>query len=63
MQPYQQRVVEEKTELDNKLEKLGQFLEAETFSKLTEDEARRLNNQFVVMTNYSHILGERIAAF
>ena len=63
MQLHQQRVADEKTELDNKREKLTQFFGTEIFSKLPEDEALRLNKQVAIMADYSNILGERIAAF
>ena len=63
MEAFQQRVVEEKTELDAKREKLGQFIGSETFFALAEAERERLARQQVVMRDYSGILGERIAAF
>jgi hypothetical protein len=64
MQPHQQRVVDEKKELDEKLDKLKAFIEVNPiFKKLPEDERRRLNRQFDVMAEYSGILSQRIAAF
>jgi hypothetical protein len=63
MEPYQQRVVEEKTELDIKLEKLETFLNGDIFESIPEDESRRLVRQRLVMAEYSTILGERIANF
>ena len=63
MQPHQQRVVDEKTELDEKLKKLDAFGRTELFASLPADEQGRLNRQHSVMEKYSAILGERIAAF
>lgn len=63
MQPFQQRVVDEKTELDAKLDKLRPFLTSEMFKGLPFDEQRRMLKQSVLMEYYSEVLGERIAAF
>lgn len=63
MQPHQQRVVTEKQELDEKLEKLSAFLGTETFRGLDEAEQLRLIRQEERMGEYSDVLGERIAAF
>lgn len=64
MQPHQQRVVDEKTELDSKLTKLNQFIaENPLFQKLDDAERDRLFRQRTVMTHYSEILKQRIAAF
>ena len=62
--PHQQRVVDEKTELDEKLKKLTAFIDTNTvFENLPEDEKTRLVRQESCMSEYSKILGERIAAF
>lgn len=63
MKPYQQRVVEEKTELDIKLRALRLFIGGQTFEELPEDERARLNAQEHYMDQYSQVLGERIEAF
>jgi len=63
MEAYQQRVVEEKAALDEKIEKLGQFVGTERFCALPESEQVRMTRQLEVMREYSQILGERIAAF
>lgn len=63
MQPYQQRVVDEKTELDGRLEKLNAFLASEKREGLPADEAGRMVAQAEAMGTYSRILGERIAHF
>ena len=63
MQPHQQRVVEEKKELDEKRAKLLTFLASDTFRDLDEQEKIRLHRQLGVMGDYSMTLGERIRAF
>ena len=63
MQPHQERVVTEKTELDGKLDKLNLFFTTKIYADLPEDEQRRLDRQATIMTRYSEVLGERIAAF
>ena len=63
MAPHQQRVVDEKTELDAKREKLVAFGGTAIFASLPQEEQERLDRQASCMTEYSEILGERIAAF
>lgn len=63
MQPYQQRVIAEKQELDEKREKLGEFKNTIPFERLPWQEQERLNTQAHIMTMYSAVLGARIAAF
>lgn len=61
MEDYQQRVADEKAELDVKLEKLRTFLAKDM--EIASDELTRLKRQEEVMTEYSKILGERIESF
>lgn len=61
--PHQQRVVDEKTDLDEKLVKLNGFFETEMFGGLDEAEKELLIRQAGHMEAYSAVLGERIAAF
>ena len=61
--PHQQRVVDEKRELDDRREKLMAFFSTPIFHGLPESEQIRLERQAVAMRSYSEILGERIAAF
>ena len=64
LQPHQQRVVAEKTELDEKLSKLNAFMDGEQFRIICDsDECDRLVKQRHAMERYSNILGERISAF
>jgi len=62
-QPHEQRVFDEKAELDGRLMKLRSFLGSVIFSSLPELERLRLFRQAEVMAEYSRILAERIAAF
>ena len=61
--PHQQRVVDEKRDLDEKLAKLTAFLRTEIFLGLEARERERLTAQRGAMALYSSILGERIAAW
>lgn len=65
IQPHQQRVVDEKSELDEKRVKLLKFISdpGTPFSRLDIDEQRRLGLQLHYMDEYSTVLGERIARF
>lgn len=64
MQPHQRRVVDEKAELDKKIEALRVFIvENPFFGNLDSEEQARLKAQHEVMMQYSSILGDRIAAF
>ena len=62
-EPHQQRVVDEKSELDEKTGKLGEFFSTEIYESLPEDEQTDLGAQHRVMEAYSDILGRRIARF
>lgn len=63
LQPHQQRVVGEKAQLDDKLEKLTAFLSSPRYAALDSGEQHRLSIQINAMRTYSRILGERIKAF
>lgn len=63
LQPHQQRVIDEKTELDTKLTKLKAFPNTNIFKSLPKEEQDRLGRQVLYMQDYSDVLGERIAAF
>lgn len=61
---HQQRVVEEKAELDRKVEALDSFiLQNPVFLFLDQDEQGDLREQLLVMQRYSRILGARVARF
>lgn len=61
--PHQQRVLDEKAELDERRGKLTAFYSTPTFHGLPESEQSRLLSQGAAMRSYSEILGERIANF
>ena len=61
--PHQQRVVEEKRELDEKIAKLTAFLNSAAITQVSLAEARRMSRQHGHMLGYSVMLGQRIAAF
>lgn len=61
--PYQQRVVQEKRDLDEKIKALLNYLGCYSFQKLDNGEQSRLRIQLSVMSTYADILGERIAHF
>jgi hypothetical protein len=63
MEAHQERVVQEKWDLDLKVQKLEQFIDGEIHSNLVEDEKKRLAAQLHHMKEYSKILAERISAF
>lgn len=63
MAPHQQRVVDEKKDLDEKRVKLQAFFNTDLFRVLDQGEKDRLSTQYSVMALYSEILGQRIAAF
>ena len=63
MLPHQQRVIDEKAELNEKLTKLRQFFLSEQYYNLDKAEANRLKKQADAMQIYSDILTERIAHF
>ena len=63
MEDYQQRVVDEKTELDGKIERLNSFFSNPKFRELPPDEQDRMTRQCQAMIEYTGILAERIAAF
>ena len=63
MQAYQQRVIEEKQELDKKLGALTLFMASASFRVVDIEEQGRLKRQQTFMRAYSHVLSERIEAF
>lgn len=61
---HQQRVIDEKRELDERLTKLDAFiLDNPLWQTLGSDEQQRLQRQSNFMALYSQVLDERIAAF
>jgi hypothetical protein len=63
MQPYQERVITEMKELDEKIVKLDTFRHSPIYDTLPEAERDRLTRQYAHMKDYSNVLAERISAF
>ena len=64
MLPHQQRVVDEKNELDTKAKALSNFIgNNPVFADIDAEEQERLKEQCEIMWQYSEILDKRIAAF
>lgn len=64
MLPHQQRVVDEKNELDKKAKALSDFIgNSPVFETLDPEEQERMKVQNDIMWQYSEILGQRIVAF
>ena len=64
IQPHQQRVIEEKADLDAKIAKLADFIVlSAAYKHLGYAEKDRLNRQHAAMRTYSGVLRERIEAF
>jgi len=63
MKPHEQRVVDERSALADKEEKLGAFLYGIVFNSLPQEERMRLVRQRTYMALYLNVLDERIAAF
>ena len=63
LQPHQQRVVEERAELEDKLGKLQAFITGERFASVPDAEQGRLVLQHHIMTALALVLEQRIAAF
>ncbi len=64
MAPYQERVVKEKADLDEKIQKLTDFMAWKLPAlPIPSDESVLLHRQKKAMQKYSTILGKRIAGF
>lgn len=64
MEPHQERVIVEKVEIDDRVQKLALFIAGDVFAeKVDRAERQRLVDQLYHMRRYALILGDRIAAF
>lgn len=63
MLQWQVRVIAEKRELDERLEKLTAFIQSPAFGNVTEPEATLLRVQRIHMGGYSKALEGRIASW
>lgn len=60
MEPFIQRIVDEKAELDERAGKLGDFVKSEKFHSLDSEMQSLMVEQYDVMKRYSVILGKRL---
>ena len=63
MEAFQQRVVDEKRELDEKIARLEAFRKGDLYKDLPWEDWALLTRQQVYMQDYSNVLGARIAQF
>jgi hypothetical protein len=63
MKEFQQRAMDERMELSERIYKLSAFLKSEMFQSLPSDEQERLQRQLEIMVQYHTILADRIANF
>ena len=63
MKDYQSRVVEERSELDKKIDALEHFIAGAIYKKLDDEEQTRLRRQLTIMKAYQEILAERVKNF
>ena len=57
---FKQRLMDEKQQLDEKLGKLGAFIDTEPFEKVDPRQQELLRCQYFTMQTYSDILERRI---
>ena len=60
MSSFKERLIKEKAQLSEKLEKLREFISSESFQKIEADQMTLLNIQVKAMETYSQCLLERI---
>lgn len=63
LQPHQQRAINERVELEIKIEKLAQFINGSVFNALSNNDKLILRLQCAAMVMYSSILETRIETF
>jgi hypothetical protein len=63
MNDWQKRVVEEKKELDARINKLSNFNKSVNYNKLSTEDQILLDSQLAAMLSYSDILNRRINTF
>ena len=63
MEEYQKRVIQERADLYERIEKLAAFVKSEKFKELPADEGVSMACQLGAMGLYHHFLEERIARF
>ncbi len=63
MEPFQQRVIDEKTELDARIKKLAVFLNSPMCFTLEPDDLVLIRQQYGLMVEYSNLLLKRMSRF
>lgn len=61
MEPYQERVVAEHEDLEDKRGKLATFIKGEIYARLPREEQAVLCRQYAAMGAYSEALRDRLA--
>jgi hypothetical protein len=61
LQPHQQRMLDERQELAERVEKLDAFHRSPAFKELSIDERCDMREQYIYMLNYLFVLNRRIA--
>jgi hypothetical protein len=61
MEAYQQRVIDERRLLEEKIKNLRVFIASKTFDSLDKQDRELLGTQASIMISYSAILAKRIA--
>jgi len=59
---WQQRLIEERGDLFDRMSRLNSFIHSAEFSAVTSEERKRIKKQYRFMTGYLTALNERIAA-
>lgn len=60
LEPHEIRMVEEHSQLSERLSSLRHFFDTSTFHTLPEDEKARMKSQELFMTGYESVLGDRL---
>jgi hypothetical protein len=60
---WQKRVIDEKIELDKKIEKIQAFMKSDEFDNLSVTERALIHKQWVHMCYYSEALNDRMTLF
>ncbi|MGL5280360.1 MAG: crAss001_48 related protein [Plesiomonas shigelloides] len=63
MQDWQKRVVEERSDLSDKLDKLGNYIDSDKFKDIDARNRHLLEAQWKAMSEYLVILDKRINLF
>ena len=63
LKPHEQRVIEEKRDLSEKIVKLNSFTDGENFGGLPRSQRESLRKQLDIMRQYEQVLHERICLF